>query len=241
MTGMILNPYAYAGEPDPLDLFSASAHSAFDVSEQYGASADGTAIDSLTDQTGNGRTLSQVNAANRPTVQTASGMKVARFDGSNDSIGVNSVTDGASPKTVIILAKFDDASTTDRRLFNAGTDRLIIRTEAGAFNAYNGGASSAGMGTDDANWHVFFVVFPSSGSIDTYLDGGSAVSGGSSSGSMSRIIVGRRDASESLYWDGDVNYIGVWSGDLTVDNKSLANAVGQALADRAGITWTDIP
>lgn len=235
----------YVVPDDPIITFTSTvAHSAWDLYEED--RTDATAISSLVDRTGNGHGLSQGTSSKRPTAKDAGAtLKVARFDGTDDSLPYISAQWDAitQPTTVIVLAKYDNADTANRQLLSGPSgDRQVIFTNVGGFKI-NAGATVSGS-TDDGDWHVFVAVFDGASS-ELYLDGGTPTTGNAGAQGMDSFVLGRSDT-EAAYWDGDVNWCGVYDGDLVTADLTLLNDVGQALRDRAnaaGLTiaaWTDI-
>ena len=237
---LIINPYVFGGgapAADPVGDFAAVGHTVFDLTAE--GFADTTAIGTLTDQTGNSRNATQATASKKPTAQTVSGMKVARFDGTNDHLVTASWTAISQPNTAIVLAKYDNAMASNDFIFDGitATDRHLIFS-TGSFKFFAGNILTGP--TDDSNWHVFVAKFDTTTSA-LYLDGGAAaVSGHAGSQALTGLVVGGGYDFSNAWWDGDINYIGLYDGDLVTDDLTLLNSTCQALADRAGITWADI-
>lgn len=216
--------------------FADQSVATFDMSRQGGT--DTTAIATLTDYSPNGYDATQATGSKQPTVQTVSGMKVARLDGVDDAIEAQWPVRG-QPNTVVALVRLDATSsfanlydgpvsaTRNRLRYNAGTWRI---------------ASNSDLGGDsvDLLWHVHVAVYDNASGSSYYIDGGTPTSGSTGGNGSEGLVIGSTIGQSSAFWDGDINFLGVYDGDLKTTDLTLLNALGQELADRAGITWTDI-
>lgn len=224
--------------PPAEDAFSAVAHTVYDMAEE--TTPDGNPISTLTDQTGNGRDATQATSANQPTAQTVSGMKVARFDGTNDDMDSPTFTSvNGNNTTFICLQKFDSGVSTSVPWATAGAGNNPYGGYAsnGAWRTYNGNSSVGGASVDTA-FHVVVTIFRN-GNTQTYIDGGAAdLTLTGTVTSFDRLVLGSEDGFG--FHNGDIAYLGFYDGDLKADDSTLLNDVCQALADRAGITWTNI-
>lgn len=223
---------------DPIGDFNAVAHTTFDLAAE--GFSDTSAIATLTDQTGNGHDATQATGAEQPTAQTVSGVKVARFDGSDDVLLTGTFTQIQNPNTIIMLVKSDDADTSERFLCDGasfGSARHAIKTTGTwQFQAQN--AVSSGV-TDDSDWHVFVAVFRGTADSRLHLDGQEIAMGDEGIASLTRLAVGSNTAGTRVF-DGDIAFVGLYDGDLEVDDLDLLNAVGAELAQRVSGGWTDI-
>lgn len=83
------------------------------LDSRYLTDADGTALQTWTDRSGNGKDASQATLANRPLVKTGSnginGNPVVQYDGSNDFMSVSSFTVSAN-MYVLLVTKMTSAN-----------------------------------------------------------------------------------------------------------------------------------
>ncbi|MDX1449138.1 MAG: hypothetical protein R3246_08765 [Acidimicrobiia bacterium] len=221
--------------------FAAVAHTVYDLGEE--SFADNDPIATLTDQTGNTNDATQGTASNRPLKQTQDGIAVARFDGTNDRLDSSTFTALTDPITVITLQRFNVATTaagTPVGLSNAGGLSLIHAYVTGSsqWSIWNGLAVGQGS-TIDTNWHVAVTTFVDSPST-LYVDGNQDLTRTGNPTNTDQIVLGDRTPSTAVPFEGDIAYFGLYDGNLRVDDLTLLNDLGQALADRVGISWTDI-
>jgi len=226
-----------AARGDPVADFAEVAHLVFDLTAE--GFADTTAIGTLTDQTGNSRDATQATGTKQPLAQTVSGMKVARFDGADDGLQTAAFGTLSQPNTIIALVKSTATGQTPYVVdgLDSGSRNLIVVNADG--NWLINAGSSITDGASDTSWHVLVGTFNSTASA-LFVDGGTAaVSGDAGADALTGLTVGIR-YTFIRSWDGDIAYLGLYDGDLKTDDLTLLNNTCQALADRAGITWTDI-
>ncbi len=147
-----------------------------------------TGISSVTDKSGNGRTLAQSTANNRPawTENSINGKYAAVFDGSNDALTASFTL--AQPVTAFLVAKWntttfgtmmDGASGNSMRLFRTSSTQVALAA-ATQLTSNN---------TTPAAWHVFEAVFNSTSS-NINVSGTSVASGNAGTATPSGIYLG---------------------------------------------------
>jgi hypothetical protein len=230
---------AATGRGNPVADFAEVAHLAFDLDAE--GFADTTAIGTLTDQTGNSRDATQATGTKQPLAQTVSGMKVARFDGTDDWLRTAAFTAVSQPTTYVFLYKYRVHRPSGNKYILDGlsaVDRHYFITHDGDWLVHAGYELIGGVA--DTDWHVHTFVL-NGASSSHYIDGALESSGDVGSRGIDGFTIGTYFVPAAQYqFDGDLAYLGMYDGDLATDDLTLLNNTCQALADRAGITWTDI-
>jgi len=231
---------ALAVDTEPsLTAFLGAAHTVFDLTAE--AFADTTLIGTLTDQTGGGHHATE--STNKPVAATVSGMPVARFDGVNDLLTTAAFTSLAQANTIVALAKGTGFGASGQFLVDGivtGSRHAIYTLPTGTFwRGFAGTEQSAG--THDEDWHIWAVVFNGASSTYHIDGGGTKFAGDMGAHALTGLTVGNRFAtSGASFWPGDINFIGVYDGDLLAADADLLNGICDELATRAGITWTTV-
>lgn len=84
------------------------------------ALADGTAVSSWTDASGNSRTLTQATGANQPVLKTAitpAGGKVVRFDGANDVLKTAAFANPTTGTCAVVVYRFSAVASAFQEVF----------------------------------------------------------------------------------------------------------------------------
>lgn len=110
------------------------------------------------DKSGNGRTLQQTTANNRPawTAARVNGRYAAVFDGANDSLGVSFTF--TQPITLFVVGKFNTTDVGQTMIDGATGNTMRIFVDSSANIGFYAGIQFNKSTTVTA-WHVFEVVF----------------------------------------------------------------------------------
>jgi len=152
-----------------------------------------------------------------PTLQSANGQLVFRFDGTDDFFQGPFGTTISQPFTVICAAQLDstvvnngvhafvwdgDDATNRADLYKSET------LDPDGWVAYAGSALDDGVA--DANWHTFVMVYNGASSV-LYLNGVSVVSGNAGAAGLDGLTIGARYSGE-LPWKGNFGPFLIYSG-----------------------------
>lgn len=206
-------------------------HTVFDLSKQTGY-VDSDPIGTLTDQTGNGRDATSTGTA-RPLYRTDLGFPVARFNGSN-VLQTATFTPVAQPSTYVCLVKTSGGTGARAIVTSTASNYQAIYHQSTTWRSYAGSVLTGPAFS--TSWAVVVSVF-NGASSKIYVNGGTASTGNPGAGDVEGFIVG---GISSQRWLGDTNFIGMYRGILPTANLTQLNQIGQALATRAGISWTAI-
>ncbi len=109
------------------------------VSADSLGAADGTALSSIPDLSGNGRSLGQADPAKRPTYRSAgfNGRGAIRFDGVDDHVE-NGFSPGGFTVTIFVVAQFNDAGSGGTIIDNTAAwhHGLLRRTDSTHVSSY---------------------------------------------------------------------------------------------------------
>ena len=220
-------------------------YDASDASTLYDATSGGSlvaadgAVARWEDKSGNGRHATQSTSGNRPLRKAAiqAGKSVLRFDGSNDSLPVDSVASTLSGDdtafTMFVVAK-NTGSNADRVVFSAGSSstanpmrELALASDQLSYfrrddsNSSSGGANAS---TRTTGFGVIGVVQQAT-SHTMYLNGASVHSASANIGSVTanRATVGCLGrTSDAAFFDGDIAEIIIYNAALSdTDRASL--------------------
>jgi hypothetical protein len=123
--------------------------------------ADGAAVSSWTDQSGNARHMAQATGSKQPTYETneLNGLPVVRFVAASAKQLTNS-TNFAAPVTVIYVGRQNGGA--NARVLTTVTNNWLLGFWNGAYDkGYFEGwvtSSTAGSPASDTNWHLYSVV-----------------------------------------------------------------------------------
>ncbi len=214
--------------------------------------SDGDLIYQANDKSGNGGHGRQTNAAKRPLFKVAiqNGRATARFDGTNDFLAVLTATAipaNTSDYTVFFVSPFVSGkngwlgtgapnSNGNRNAFRCGTGIAdgILKNYWYANDALASPAITPG------DWHVYTFA-NSAGTRAMYLDGValSVTTPGAATptGSTSTPTLGSSSLGTGELWLGDFGEAICCDTPLSTANLNL---LGNYLADKWGVPWTDI-
>jgi hypothetical protein len=101
------------------------------------AAVDGTPIDSWPDLSGNGRNWTQGNVTLQPTQQTHGGVRVARFDATNDGM-LGSVNLTTNNFTLVAAYRVASTASVFRRAVQGNTRNWLMGPYGGTYRIFDG-------------------------------------------------------------------------------------------------------
>lgn len=165
---MIINPFVFGGGA-PWTPAELTLRAWYDLSDTATVTVVSSAVSAVADKSGNGFTLTQGTAANRPAYTgTLNGLNVATFDGSNDQLNAAVALAGTTHSLFIVFKPTIEAATGS--LFGqwaAGqTGRFLLSTNqncsgtasAGRFNPFNGSTTAGACGGGGAGFMADFAI-----------------------------------------------------------------------------------
>jgi hypothetical protein len=208
----------------------------YDASQE--SFADGDAVGTFTDQSGNGYHLTQATGANKPLfkISAANGRAALLFDGSNDYLATAAFGARAHPVTVYLVASSPSGSTGRFLVDGIGaSNRMLVAT------AFPSGAPIASSGTNltglhdvGLDWFLLEVVFNTTTSTirlnDIYQ-----ISGNTGSQTLTGITMGAA-YDFSAPWVGYIAEALYFDGTLSTDN---AYTIRRALMAKYKIDYFD--
>ena len=210
------------------------------------AASDGDVVGRWEDITANADHANQANAGNKPTLQNGAGdllngWSVVRSDGIDDVLLAPFTTGGAiaQPFDIFMVAKLDAAQIAD------GQVRYLIEDAAAAIAGLaklntNAWIEYAGVilsgGAADAAWNIWTAQF--SGATSRFWHNGIAecAAGNAGAQNISGFAIGANNGAGQPS-KTDFAEVLTYSSTLSTADK---NQVGQYLALRYGLTYTDI-
>lgn len=180
--------------------------------------ANGAAVSSWTDRSGNGNHATQAIVASQPlfvTGGTLSGEPVVRFDGTDDSLALAGILNNSAARSIYFVAKKVNTSGNLRML--GWSLSAWARQDVGQFQ-WN--STSLGAHTF-TNWNVFGLRFNSTASLDGTVNAGAATNmnpgTGHSSGTTSLKLANVDGAN---LWGGDWSQLLVWNRAVMADEHT---------------------
>jgi hypothetical protein len=191
------------------------------------------------DKSGNDHHLVQATGASQPTTssRTHNSLNVIDFDGSNHLTNTFSST-LSQPYTIFFVGESDIVTTSYFYDGIDGSNRGGFGLDASQIDwfSFGGAALYSGVGRD-TDPHVFGALYNATSS-DNYVDGTPSDAGYKQAGthSLTGLTVGGR-YSLSNFMDGWIGEMLLYEGNLSTEDKNL---IGNYLADKWNLTWTDI-
>lgn len=200
-------------------------------------------ITQVTDKSGGGLTYSQATSTFRPSYESAvqNGLNVARFDGTDDFLGLtsNNLARNVGGLTIYVVRKFDTVtSATSRLLIQINTAvsnaRVVLQGGAGGKMVTGGRrldadsfATTASSTTIDTSFAISVASFDYTNSdLDIYLnktlDGGTTsfqTNGNTSNTASTGTAIGSTGAMS--YFDGDMGEIIMFHSEHTAEQRRL--------------------
>jgi len=211
---------------------------------------DGDVVGRWEDISTNADHVNQANAGNKPTLQNGAGdllngHPVVRFDGIDDYLQGTFTTGGnmLQPNTMILVAALDAAAVNDG-VNHKITDGIALDSRAvtgqtatpnpDAWYIYSGAALNGNA--SDSNWHIWTALY--AGVTSQLWINGISNAGPANAGvhTLTGLTVGTAYDGANP-WDGDITEVILYNANLSDADK---NTVGQYLATRYSLTYTDI-
>lgn len=205
------------------------------------AENDGDVVGQWQDQATAAVHVAQGTADNKPLLKLniLNGQPVLRFDGANDVLSSAFTVGGvlSQPFTIFAVAKIDDAEDNAFNVLTDGDD-TTNRCFSGKKNNNNwmihSGVDIEGSAAD-TSWNIWCMLFHGASS-QFWHDGSSEASGDAGADAPDGFSVGAQ--TNQLYaWDGDIAEIIIYDSNLSDADK---NEIGQYLAEKYGLSWSDI-
>ena len=214
------------------------------------AASDGDVVGRWEDKTTNADHVNQANAGNKPTLQSGAGdllngWPVVRTDGIDDYLQGAFTTGGAmnQPNTVFAVAALDAVSVNDDNghAITDGDDNanrhILSVSQASIPDKWQiyGGAQLIGS-ANDSSVNIWTALF--NGATSQFWLNGNSQAGPGNAGAhaLDGLTIGDGNAGGAP-WDGDIVEIILYDANLPDADK---NQVGRYLADRYGLSYTDI-
>lgn len=224
---------AAAGAFDPLSLSPSAWWKADSM-----AHADGTAIATWPDSSGNARDLTQATGAKQPLFKTAiqNGLPVVRLDGTDDVMrAAGFVPLNANGTALTVFAVVKTANTTQGHLLSTrqATDGFLMRTNqiSGIWGWFAVGGGSSSDTVTQTVWHVLecictLTTIGSAGSMQAGHDGtfiaATATAPVQTASPQSGIDLGAQTNGSSAFMAGDVGEILLYPTALgTTDRQNV--------------------
>lgn len=226
---------------DPTSLYT-------DTSRTTRVSADGNAIASVADKSGQANHLTQSVAGQRPLykVNIVNTKAAALFDGSNDCWATAAFgAELTQPNTIFVVAK---AAAVGDALAHwmitglagaSGRNDIFLQGDPSSVYTLYAGASLAAAAASNTNWHTYSGIFNGASSKGR-LDGGAVLTGldgDAGSQTLAGITIGAEFDQASDPWSGYIAEVIVYNASLSAANHDI---VGRYLAAKYGLTWTAV-
>ncbi len=214
-----------------------------DAAEASSITAAAGAVSQWSDKSGNGYHAVQSSSGARPKTATRSlnSLNVIEFDGSDDGFNVSPVPDISGAHTMFVVAATDTPTKSGNQNFIRGLNSTSTRqqiTYGGSGTTLlgrNGSSDATYSLTVDSNPHIFSQACYAT-DLRLYYAGGHVASSTASGGGTTNLGIGRRGNSGDSPLDGYIAEVLIYGRAL---NSSEANQVGNYLASKWNVTWTD--
>ncbi len=192
-----------------------------DAAKTTPATADGDAVYTWADQSGNGNDAVQATLANRPLLKLAiqNGRAVVRFDGTNDSLATAAITI-AQPLTIFVVGAAPVHTAINQLfIYREGSNPVIYRrTSDDCYACYAGNECSDGVA--DTLFHSLNCVF--SGASSVFRNNGSPATltptNPGTGGYTTGVCIGG-DSLSGQCLNGDIAEILVYDSALSTANR----------------------
>jgi hypothetical protein len=201
--------------------------------------ADGAAVGTWPDSSGNGRNATQATGGNQPTYQTLekNNLPVVRFDGSDDMLDSTCPIGGAT-QTVFVVAKITDFSAARTLVGPQSGAGLQLRANAtsGAEAVLKSGTATIGTGGTNliaGQWYILQATYNHTTGAWALYGPVSTVTGTTANGSGTNVQtlsaaslrIGRNGTSEPML--GDIAEVLVYNSVLSdTDRRRVENYLG---------------
>ncbi len=219
-----------------------------DASDTSTITEIGGAVSQWDDKSGNNNHATQGTASNQPVTgtRTMNGLNTLDFDADYMLLpsGLYNIT--TADNTVISVFATDDISS-DQRIYSGNdsatpnSSRLMTRLNFGTSSSIDhrstGTTETAVIPiTKNTNPHINLAV-RSGNVLSAYYDGGSAATSAASNTILASLKIGSNTSGNGAWFDGRLIELIMFNRALT---DTEINQVGNYLAGKWGITWTDI-
>ena len=140
---MIINPFVFGGGA-PWTPAELTLRAWYDLSDTATVTVVSSAVSAVADKSGNGFTLTQGTAANRPAYTgTLNGLNVATFDGSNDQLNAAVALAGdAHERSDAVSSRADAEPSRSRARSETRNPLSRVHVPAAVISSGSGGRSS---------------------------------------------------------------------------------------------------
>ena len=198
--------------------------------------ADADLIYQANDKSGSGNHVVQATAASRPLYKTGiqNNLSIARFDGADDFL-LDTFT-LVQPFSVFIVWYSPDADVpSGDYLFSSATGNRALYSDATNTLKLYSGALGPESSVTGLTWFMSsFILDGASTSI--WADGGTPATGNAGTEDWGGVVISAR-STDAQHFEADIAEILVCSLPMAVIDHNL---LGNYLADKWGLTWTDI-
>ncbi len=218
-----------------------------DASDTASITHTANSVSQWNDKSGNSRHATQGTATNQPTTNTTTinSLNAISFDGSNDRLvmnsGIHSITGGQNTAFIVIDSenRVDLRNIVRGRVTTDADERFGISTNSGTTFVARNGTSNATDALTGAITDNYILVNHASSVLNAYVNGGVAGGGGGfSSGACDQMVIGGYSATnDAQAYAGRIGEIIMYNSALSTADL---NRVGNYLATKWGITWTNI-
>lgn len=185
---------------------------------------DGETVQQWNDQSGKGRNATQATVAARGILRAAptgfNGRAALQLDGTNDFYNLAGLASDyltAGAKSFLVVTRYSTL-VDNAALFNCGTnDRIAIRQVTGPlFRIHNDdGAADTASVSVVANTTYLWEAWHSAGTIQTRVNGGTAVSTASGNTTdLSETVKMGTNAGQSAFWTGHIAEMAIYNTDI---------------------------
>lgn len=177
----------------------------------------------------------QATAADQPFFDTVE--PAIDFDGVSEFLATAAYSGAfTQPVTIFVVAKRNVQGVNESITDNSGIGNFVIQPRT--FNTYtvNAGTSLNSSDATDTNFNIIAVQYNTTNS-NIFKNGGPATNGDVGSNTMEGLTIGSNNGGTTNFLNGSVKFVFVKNTLLTDDEM---NQMGNYLADRFSLTWTDI-
>lgn len=186
--------------------FNPKRTAALVLDARYITDADGTAVSTWSDRSGNGRDATQSTSANQPKVKTngMNGNTTVRFDGAaspnQDSLSISSLS-VSQPITAVVAWQgqnsgdyvFDSTSSSNRVIIGFALNSGLS-ADFGKLGAYAGGAAAIEQSVDSRNQNMIASALFNGSSSLLAKNGTTVATGNPGTANMASLKIGERFA-----------------------------------------------
>jgi len=191
--------------------------------DQIPSLSDGDPVTTWSDQSGEGRDLTQATAAKKPTYQTneENGKPAVRFDGTDDTMA--SATFDASvvqPSTIFMVGLINTLGPGNKEAFTGLTEaarQALYKSGDETFRIFADVELVGPSGTTAIS--IWTAVFNGTSS-SLQINAGTPTSGNAGTDDLGGATVGSKDGGSINFWPGDIYEILVYDSDLSSEDDT---------------------